>query len=188
MASGKVYLLGYNPGGDAEFETDSAKEDLLAQSKRAPDWNEYLDGVWFPGGRRCPAGRAPLQTRVQALPTGSVCASNLIFVRSRDQATLSQAGHLAEQCWAVHRFLLEHIQPRTILSIGGGKVFDFIASRGRMLSSVEQYPSGHGDWRCQATRIAIGNGSYNLVSVPHLSRYAVDHHSDVIHWVKRTGF
>jgi hypothetical protein len=190
LTPAKAYMLGYNPGGDDKMETNSPKAHLQELMRRAPDWNEYLDGVWYPGGRRCPVGRAPLQTRVQALLTGiglstrSVCASNLIFVRSRDQAGLSQASQFAEKCWAVHRLLLEQVQPQAILSIGGGKVFDFIVSHGRLLSPVEQRASGHGDWQCQATRVAIGNRAYNLISLPHLSRYAVNRHPDVIKWVK----
>jgi hypothetical protein len=190
LTPGKVYMLGYNPGGDDKAETNSPKAHLQGLMRRAPDWNEYMDGVWYPGRRRCPAGRAPLQTRVQALlegiglPTRSVCASNLIFVRSRDQAGLAQASQLAEKCWAVHRFLLEQVQPQAILSIGGGKVFDFIASHGRLLSPVEQYASGHGNWKCQATRVAIGNRTYNLISLPHLSRYAVNQYPNVILWVR----
>jgi len=108
----------------------------------------------------------------------------LIFVRSRDQARLAQASRLAEQCWAVHKFLLEQAQPQSILSIGGGKVFDFIVAHGTKLSSIEQHAAGHGGWKCQATRVTIGNRTFNLVSLPHLSRYAVDRHPDVITWVK----
>jgi hypothetical protein len=84
----------------------------------------------------------------------------------------------------VHRFLLEQIQPQTILSIGGGKVFNFIASHGMLLAPVEQRASGHGDWQCQATRVAIGDRAFRLISLPHLSRYAVNQHPDVIQWVK----
>jgi hypothetical protein len=190
LTPGKGYMLGYNPGGDEKEETNSPKAHLQDLMRRAPDWNEYMDGVWCPGGRRRLAGQAPLQMRVQALLKGiglstrSVCASNLIFVRSRDQAGLSQATQLAEKCWAVHRFLLEQVRPQAILSIGGGKVFNFIASHGRLLSPVEQRASGHGDWQCQATRVAIGNRTYNLISLPHLSRYAVNQYPDVIKWVK----
>ncbi len=149
-----------------------------------------MDGVWYPGGRACPAGEAPLQKRVQGLlrgvglPTQSVLASNLIFVRSKDQARLAQASRRAEQCWAIHRFLLEQTQPQSILSFGGSKVFDFIVGHGTTRSSIEQYAAGHGDWKCQATRMAIGGRTFNLVSLPHLSRYAVDRYPDVIAWVR----
>ena len=190
LAPGKVYMLGYNPGGDPEAENDSPKAHLAKLASLRPDWNEYMDGVWYPGGRACPAGGAPLQRRVQALlgtvglPTRSVLASNLIFVRSKDQARLAEASRLAEQCWAVHRWLLELVQPQTILSIGGNKVFDAIAERSTARSSIEQFAAGHGDWKCQATRVAIGGRTFNLVSLPHLSRYAVDRHPNVIAWVR----
>lgn len=190
LSPGKVYMLGYNPGGDPEAENDSPKAHLAKLASLRPDWNEYLDGVWYPGGRACPAGGAPLQRRVQTLlggiglPTRSVLASNLIFVRSKDQARLADAPRLAEQCWAVHRLLLEQTEPQSILSIGGSKVFDFIAGRSTSRSSVEQHSAGHGDWKCQATRVAIVGRTFNLVSLPHLSRYAVDRYPNVIAWVR----
>ncbi len=189
LCPGKIYMLGYNPGGDPEAENDSPKARLAKLASLRPDWNEYLDGVWYPRGRACPAGGAPLQRRVQTLlggiglPTRSVLASNLIFVRSKDQSRLAEASRLADQCWAVHRFLLEQTQPQSILSIGGNKVFDFIAGQSTTLSSIEQHTVGHGDWKCQATRVAIGGRTFNLVSLPHLSRYAVDRYPNVIAWV-----
>ena len=191
LAPGKVYMLGYNPGGDPEAEKDSPKAHLAKLASLRPDWNEYMDGVWYPGGRACPAGEAPLQRRVQALLRGiglttrSVLASNLIFVRSRDQVRLDDALRLVERCWAVHRSLLELTRPQTILCIGGNTVFDAIVARSTALSSIEQFAAGHGDWKCRATRVAIGGRTFNLVSLPHLSRYAVDRHPNVIAWVKR---
>ena len=190
LAPGKVYMLGYNPGGDPEAENDNPKDHLAKVAGLRPDWNEYMDGVWYPGGRACPAGGAPLQKRVQALlggaglPTRSVLASNLIFVRSRDQAQLAEASRLAERCWGVHRWLLELVQPQTILSIGGNKIFDAISERSTVRSPIEQIAAGHGDWKCQATRVAIDGRRLNLISLPHLSRYAVDRHPDVIAWVR----
>lgn len=190
LVPGKIYMLGYNPGGDPEVETNTPKVHLQYLQSLDRDHNEYLDGVWYPGGRRCGAGDAPLQRRVQRLLKGvglnvrSVCASNLIFVRSRDQARLSGASRLAEKCWAVHRFLMEQIQPQAILSIGGGKVFDFIAAHGKLVSPIELYASGHGNWQCQSAHVDFGTCTVKLVSLPHLSRYAIDGHPDVIGWAK----
>lgn len=190
LVPGKAYMLGYNPGGDPKTETNTPKSHLQYLQGLNRSHNEYVDGVWYPGGRRCDAGDAPLQRRVQCLLKGvglsirSVCASNLIFVRSQDQARLANASRLAEQCWAVHRFLLEQIQPEAILSIGGGKVFDFISDHGKLASPIELYASGHGNWQCQSAHVVIGTRTVKLVSLPHLSRYAIDSHPDVIGWAK----
>lgn len=117
------------------------------------------------------------------LPVRTVCASNLSFVRSRDKSALANASQLERQCWPVHQFILDLVQPVGVLSIGGGKVFQFVARQGRLVSPPETFPSGHGDWACIAAKVQLGAKTMALVSVPHLARYAIDAHPDVIRWI-----
>jgi hypothetical protein len=190
LAPGKLYVLGWNPGGDPNAESDSSARHLTELAGKSPTWNEYIDGVWHLGGRVYAPGAAPMQRRVRYLLTGiglpvqTVCASNVVFVRSRASSNLDNSIELARRCWPVHDFILGHVRPKGILSIGGAPVFEFIRSRGGLLSGLEEFPSGHGTWECLAARVQLGNLSMPIVSVPHLARYAIDHHPDVVRWVR----
>lgn len=190
LAPGKLYMLGYNPGGDPAGESDSPKTHLEKLSRQRSDWNEYVDGCWRPAGRICAPGDAPMQRRVQHLlagigiPVRSVAASNVIFVRSRDAKSLEAPSQLAERCWPVHEFMLGVVQPSVILSIGGNLVFDFVRRKGRLLSPIRNFPSGHGDWQCQSARIGLGGAPMTLIAVPHLARYAINNYPNVIPWVR----
>jgi hypothetical protein len=190
LSPGELYVLGHNPGGDPLSESTTTAVELENLAGGSGDWNEYLDAVWRPGGRACAPGEAPMQKRVCHLLTSvglavrSVCASNLIFVRSRGLETLEGQAQLAENCCPIHQFILEQVRPRAILSVGGEKVFRFLLSRGRAISSRDQFPSGHGDWECLSASAQIGPLSVSIVSVPHLSRYAIDNHPDVVRWIR----
>jgi hypothetical protein len=179
LAPGKLYVLGYNPGGDPLAETDNTAIQLAKHAKKRPDWNEYIDGDWKPGGRLCAVGGAPMQKRVRHLITAlgssvqEVCASNLIFVRSRVPGHLTNQARLAQSCCPVHQFILNHVRPAAILSIGGGPVFEFICQQGRLISGPERFKAGHGNWGCLAGRVELGDQEIALVSVPHLARYAI---------------
>jgi hypothetical protein len=186
-----IYMLGYNPGGDPLSEHKTVEQHLSKIIEYPPDWNEYIDGKWRPGGRCYRPGEAPMQKRVKCLVEGigldvrQICASNLIFVRSIDAGCLEGANKLAEKCWPVHQFLIEKLRPSLILSIGGKEVFDHISKRGHTLTEPEQFDSGHGKWKCNSVRIRLGEQDLALVSVPHLARYAIDRHPEVIEWVRK---
>jgi len=190
LSPDRLYVLGYNPGGDPDAESDSPRVHLAKLARMSPDWNEYVDGAWRPGGRVYAPGDAPMQKRVRHLLTGlgltvpAVCASNVIFARSRVSSGLSNQAQLAERCWPVHQFILGHVRPAGILSIGGGSVFDFISSHGRLLSAPERFQAGHATWECLAARVQLGTQNMAIVSVPHLARYAIDRHPEVIRWVR----
>ncbi|MGD0190453.1 MAG: hypothetical protein ABSD74_06915 [Rhizomicrobium sp.] len=189
VSPGNLYVLGWNPGGDPDAENNSTADHLTELADKSPDWNEYTDGVWRPRGRICDPGEAPMQKRVRHLLTGiglpirSVCASNVVFVRSRISSDLDNPADLARRCWPVHEFILKHVHPNVILSIGGEPVLNFIRNRGRLVSDQEEFPSGHGTWRCLSVHVQLGNQRMAIISVPHLARYAIDHHPDVVRWV-----
>jgi hypothetical protein len=189
LKPGKLLVLGLNPGGDPAAETASARSHLASAATRGPGWNEYLDVSWRPGGRLYPPGQAPMQRRVSCLLEGlgfnvrSVCASNLIFVRSTGVDTLQSWKDLGRLCWPVHKAILEVVRPECIVSLGDD-VLDFIAAQSGQARQVESYPSGHGAWNCKHSRVDLLGRETSIISLPHPGRYAIDHHPEVISWMR----
>jgi hypothetical protein len=187
LCPGSIYLLGYNPGGEPDHETAPILSHVASETSTTR--NEYLDAAWETRTRGFSAGKAHLQKRVQYLLAGlsleirSVCASNLIFVRSKSAQHLETPQQLAEQCWPVHQFILNIVQPDCIVSFDK-KVWEFILKYARNPSPIECIPAGHGNWTCLFSRISLDGKSMGLISLPHLSRYAIDHHPEVISWVR----
>jgi hypothetical protein len=189
LKKGPVYLLmGYNPGGDPTKEPLTLAEHITQSPE---DCNEYLDAAWMPGGRRYAPGQAPLQKRVRwllaqlGLQPREVCAINLVFKRSislTDLGSKRDRQRLADLCWPIHDWILGIVQPRVIICIGT-EAFNYIRERGQ-LRSVSEFPSGHGDWMCCETTVRLGNITCQLVSLPHLARYAVTSHPEVPEWIR----
>jgi hypothetical protein len=191
LSPGELYVLGYNPGGDPKAEPISVAEEHANLAGRPKGWNEYLHGVWLRDGREQLAGSMPMQKRTcyllrsLGLDVRSVCASNLIFVRSKDINTLRDRKKLAEECWPIHQLIFDIVRPKAILCIGGNEASKFLHSRANKLSNIEPFPSGHGDWKCSATTGQIGSSRMSIVRIPHLSRYAIDRYPEVVHWVRK---
>jgi hypothetical protein len=187
LRAGDLYLLGYNPGGDPQSETDSILSHLCRSNS---EQNEYLDARWRPGGRLYPPGAAPMQKRVAytlhqlRFDVQSVCASNLIFVRSTGIENLTSANDLANACWQLHRLILDIVQPKHIVVLGED-TFNYVRSRGRARSAIEQYPSGHGSWNCKYVQLTLQQRECDMISVPHLSRHAISNHPDVCAWMRQ---
>lgn len=136
--------------------------------------NDFLDEVWQ--GSTTP-GTRPLQRRVQwlceelATPIRDVCASNLIFMRSRFErdARFPEAAHL---CWPIHETVLSIVRPRLILT-HGGNVFRYVMERlgSTAQNPVESIPSGHGQWVCRQVEVELDGRRVRIFGFPHLSRY-----------------
>lgn len=191
LSPGPLYLLGYNPGGGPEDEPQTVRGHLRWVQGKA-NWNEYICGEWKPGKRQLGPGEAPMQKRVRALLKGvgleteDVCASNLIFIRSRDDGKLSQPAELANKCWPVHEFILSKVRPKAILTIGR-KAFDSVLARGAATAAHEQFPAGERDGWCRAGLVRLADRDVNLVSIPHLGQriaYDLTQHAKALNWVK----
>lgn len=175
---GKYYFLGLNPGGSEE-DTKTIGQSLDDLELGRSTENAYLDQNWS-GFRKYCAGGHPLQQNYQHLfrklgeQLESVCASNLIFSRS-----ISEKGaggrERAELCWPVHKAILEIVHPAAIITFGR-QPFNFIRE---MLSgtSPEYHLTGHGTWKWQYSILVTGE---KLIGLPHLSRYALRNHPNVI--------
>jgi hypothetical protein len=124
-----LYLLGFNPGGDPESdaETTVGHHTNFVLHKAPPLWSAYSDESWK--GR--PAGTHGLQPRVLHLfrqlgrDPRRTPSSNLIFVRSRRAASLSDDS-LEDVCWPLHAEIISRLRPRAIVCLGaktGDKVW-----------------------------------------------------------------
>ena len=185
LRPGLIYLLGLNPGGDPRRHGRQTLRRVL-QKLPSKTNNEYLDETW--DGQSTP-GTGLLQRRVKWLAAElrhdlqKVCASNLIFVRSRD-ARSSGYPELAKLCWPVHEAILEIVRPRLVVTFGNSSISPYAFLRSVLGEAFRErtFRAGHGNWRCRAFRTA--NRMW-VVGLPHLSRYAVNHHPEVAEWLRR---
>ena len=186
LRPGTLYLLGLNPGGDPNDarhreQTIGSVLDALPAKRD----NEYLDVSWRERGDRKPPGQSKLQRRVQWLSEmlgvdlRDVCAANLIFARSTG-AESSDYARLAPVCWPVHELILDIVRPKLVVAYGNSAVSPYAYLLQRFGASREvEFPSGHVTWTCRA----FGVGGMRVAGLPHLSRYAIDHHPDVGRWL-----
>jgi hypothetical protein len=185
LRHGDVYLLGLNPGGDPgnpDLLTIRQSLDRLVSNELAPggvpwsEWNSYVHATW--------KGRDTLQRRILWLLTRlgldplEVAASNLIFPRSRDEKSLEYDAY-ADVCWAVHKRVLEIVRPRVVLTYGNTP-YRFLAER-LGARDEQRCAAGHGDWQCRSFDVP---GRFRVVGVPHMSLYAIDHHEEVVDWIR----
>ena len=186
LCRGDLYLLNFNPGGSPSDETETIGKHL---EKVGSDWNEFVDGIWSPRGRPLAPGEADLQKRTRWLveqlgyDIRKVCASNLIFLRSPNEATLRGTKELIEKCWPIHEWILRRVRPAALIC--SVRVFKNM-SRRYETSPVESFPSGHDGlpW-CYSSQITVDNSPIDLIGIPHLSRYNIDAHPEVVQWAKR---
>lgn len=119
-----LYVLGVNPGGAPEnYPTETVgNHTRMILGMPNPDWSAYRDEVWegMPPGTYGMAPRILHLFRRLGLNPGNVPASNLVFVRSANEAAMGAAAMtaLADQCWAFHAAVIEELKPKAILCLG----------------------------------------------------------------------
>ena len=117
-----IYLLGLNPGGDPNAqEADSIRDHTRYVLERASDhWSAYSCESW----RNRTPGNGGIQPRVihlmrqLRLDHCDMPASNVVFVRTKDEKSLPRSRELADMCWPVHRAVIANAQPRLIVCMG----------------------------------------------------------------------
>lgn len=186
LVPGNLYILGVNPGGGpGVFEGYTIRPSL----QELPEWrgNRYLQ-AW---GRWAPT-QHPLQRHLRWLiekgigcDLTGVCASNLIFVTSRNERA---AGYpeFARICWPIHERILQIVQPR-LLIVYGKVSLQWLSQDLDGENDVERLgsiPSGHRSWKCTAIRRPLAGQSRVVVGLPHLSRYDAKGKSWVVDWIK----
>lgn len=179
LTRGKYYFLGLNPGGEEEG-TNSIQKSL--DHLRAQTENAYLDQAWCSHANctKC-IGQHRLQKNYAALFSAlgedprAICASNLIFRRSRDEND-SGFPELAKSCWPVHETILQIVRPRAIITFGVTNTFFFVAEQ-LGGGSIQYFKSEHGNWSC---RYLVKKGAPVLIGLPHLSIYPLYNRPEVL--------
>jgi hypothetical protein len=118
-----LYLLGLNPGGSPTAQANETIERDLSEWRSGPQrWSAYVDESW----RGMPPGTYGIQPRIRhlldrlGLDPRDVPASNVVFLRSNDEAALAaEKQSLLSKCWPVHRAAIHALGVSTVLCLGG---------------------------------------------------------------------
>jgi len=178
LKPGKVYLLGYNPGGISGCTLGESIDNLLNRTK-----NAYLDEVWDKSKGK---GEAILQKRVRCLlkkilelEPEEVCASNLIFIRSKTAQDVNKILKKSdiEKFWNVHKAIINIVKPKLILTFGNGKLspYQFLKQH-LQINKKDEYriDANHGNWKLKCFETKIDNLQVYIAGLPHLSRYSLN--------------
>lgn len=182
LKPGNVYLLGFNPGGEGGSSVEQSIDSLLSNTV-----NAYLDESWDNQNGVWANGEAPLQKRVQwvleslGLNPRDVCASNLIFLRSREATDICYS--LAEKCWPVHQAILSIVKPKLIIAFGNSDTSPYGYLHSMFGGKEEFLPSGHGNWSIKGFSCKIDGRPVYVAGLPHLSRYSPVGKSEVAKWL-----
>lgn len=118
----ELYILGLNPGGDVQdHATETVSWHTNRVLRREPDnWSAYRDESWegaVPGKARMQRRMLYLFKRIGHDP-GQVPASNIVFLRSSREASLEgDVQELADQCWPLHREVIDTLRVRVIVCL-----------------------------------------------------------------------
>jgi hypothetical protein len=182
LKPGKYYFLGLNPGG-VNAGTDTIRQSLGNLGVLSE--NAYLDQDWGSNLRSTGKGCHRLQKNFKCLfealgeDPRTVCASNLIFKRSTDARGAGYPA-MAKLCWPVHEVILRVVRPRAIIAFGVTDTFQFVTEQ--LGGGPVQYSkSGHGDW---AWGSLIKEGAPSIIGLPHLSRYTLWTHLEVVEQIR----
>ena len=184
LKPGDAYLLGFNPGGSGGNPVEQSINQLLTSTT-----NAYIDERWENKNGAWASGEAPLQKRVQwilksiKLNPRDVCASNLIFFRSREASDMSFS--LAKQCWPVHEAILSIVKPKLIIAFGNSGTSPYGYLRSIFEGKEESFPSGHGNWQIKGFNSKINGRPVYVAGLPHLSRYSPIGKNHVIEWLSK---
>jgi hypothetical protein len=182
LRKGNIYLLGLNPGGNAKLSRGS----VLTSIKSLPNqtYCAYTDEEW---GRV--AGEHRLQKRVKwlfnelGLDIRKVCASNLIFKRSKNSDKLD-VERLAKLCWPAHEIILHIVQPRLVIAFGRGP-FDCLESLAKNKTETKRFSTGHGNWIHRIFQGEIASLKVTVIGLPHLSRFNIIGKTRAVKWIRK---
>lgn len=167
----RIYILGLNPGGDPVAQSDETIErDVAEWLAGPPNWSAYADESW----QGAPPGTWGMQPRMLhmfnrvGLDARSVPASNVVFVRSRDErAIAAEKAELLRLCWPVHQAVIDSLGVDAIICLGntaGKWVRGQVGATDRFDSYQETNARG---WTAEAHRNAAG---LSVITVSHPGR------------------
>jgi hypothetical protein len=118
----KLYLLGLNPGGSPDPNTEATiGKHLATWRRRERGWCEYTKESW----EGAKPGEYGIQRPIRALfdrlglDPADVPASNALFVRSDNEDKLASKVELLQCCWPVHEAVIRGLGVTTVLCLGG---------------------------------------------------------------------
>jgi hypothetical protein len=190
LKKGDIYILGLNPGGSDEGLTIEKS----LKNIRNEDYNEYL-AEW-----NRPAGQHPLQKNIHKLvklfdqDVKSICASNLIFERSKNADAIKGIYRDSEKMgkyWKIHKQIIEIVQPKIIIAFGNGveiSPYQFVKEKISDCNDEKAIYAGHGNYQCRSVSVNIEGRNITLIGLPHLSRYHLytdnPKKKKVLEWIK----
>jgi hypothetical protein len=179
LARGDFYILGTNPGGGDDGKQIIAT--VLDRIERGGEWcNDYLDDKTWDTPQSI-----QLQNTVRAMlhllapgKERTVCAANLIFVRSRTVADLIEGfWPLANACWPGHEVVLDVVRPKLVVAYGNGtgSAYDYLLHRFKPpKQDIEiSRDAGWGSTKLKAFRFKAPWGMVRVVGLPHPSRFGL---------------
>jgi hypothetical protein len=180
LCPGKVYVMGFNPGGPREEIQLKVGESLLAPELEEADYSDYKE-PWYWRKRILPGGEHPHQRNVKEMvrclgigDIGDVFAANAIFVRSQRQDSLERKEHLWNKCWPIHQLFLSIVHPKIILCLGNGEK---VSAFKLLLSKVKNAHVNEGRGHVKYFTSVIDLGDYGVlpdcmvIGVRHPSRF-----------------
>lgn len=167
----RLYVLGLNPGGSPERQAFNTVGADVAHWQRMPDmYSRYLDESWE-GKARGAHGMQPQirhMFRQLGLDLRATPASNLVFVRSRNEADLAaEKQALMGDCWPVHQTVIDQLGIDTILCLGG-TTGRWVRERLGIAKSVDRYSETNA--RGWTSETHLGSCGRAVVTVTHPGR------------------
>jgi hypothetical protein len=190
LCPGRYYILGLNPGGN----TGPTIREHLNELKNYTE-NAYLDEDWSSKARNYGVGGHPLQVHLKSLLQGlgydlrNICASNLIFSQSPNQYGAYYPAK-ANQCWDVHKMIINIVQPKILLVFGNGSISPYNYLQRKHNEQFSKWPkekvmpSGHATWVCRSFETTLEGKKRIVIGLPHLSRYSINGKFKVLQWIK----
>jgi hypothetical protein len=179
---GRFMIFGFNPAADG---TNECLNEIVP---RPPSWSLYADKCWHCGEVRGVDHRHKLtrhQKTVHALCSligiespRSLFATNVIFVESKDIATLPNWRDLFEKCWEVHLRFIELVKPEWILCLGnsdGASSYSLIRGKMDIDGGVKACGKDFRDGKWFSGKVTAGQWSskVNVLGLPHPSRFSI---------------
>ncbi len=115
-----LYILGLNPGGSLERHQHFTVERNIAHARAVPSHSAYESNDWESEHmqRRMRHLLHRLEKEFQ-LRAANIPASNLIFVRTPDEASLSSDKKtLIDECWPFHEGVIQRLGVRVVVALG----------------------------------------------------------------------
>lgn len=142
-----LYVLGLNPGGGDEGAQTvlEATQDMVARQ----EYNAFRHGTWQPNGRPTKMQKSVMHVLDGLRDAGlapdatAVPCSNVVFRHTPRSHDLTDKAQAMAECWPVHAELIERLQVRVVLCIGG-EAAGFVRNQVGAHTLEATFVEGHG--------------------------------------------